>query len=264
MIKKQLLILSALTIFALGAPLLIILRGQTTDKNPVPTNDLKSPQQSLDEIKKNFPSVEYASELAADESRSSRSAKYDKIQTLFPEIVKDGKEVSFADWLPSSSPLPLTDSEIIIIGKVIRAEAFLSSNKKSVYSEFEIDVENVLKNSAHDKIEQGKLISAEREGGIVNFPTGLETWYFVSGQQMPKVGRRYVFFLTHEFTLYGYKEKDLFLLTAYELRDGYVYPLDSPDAGTHPVATFYKGKEESTLISDLKDALKKSRKALPK
>lgn len=68
---------------------------------------------------------------------------------------------------------------------------------------------------------------------------------------MPKVGSKYLFFLTHEFAFYGYREKELFLLTAYELREGRVYPLDSPDGGSHPVTTFYKGKEESVLISDL-------------
>jgi hypothetical protein len=81
---------------------------------------------------------------------------------------------------------------------------------------------------------------------------------------MPTVNSRYLFFLTHQFPIFGYQEKELFLLTGYKLKDGKIFPLDTPDGGTHPVATFYKGKEESILISDLKDALKKSKKALPK
>jgi len=259
-VKKHLFLVAALMVFALAAPFLIILQGQTADKNPSPAPDLKSSQRSLDDIKKNFPSVEYTSELAADESRKSKSAKYDKYKVLNPEITEDGNEMSFGHWLPNESPLPVTDSEIIVLGKVTSLDAHLSSNKNAVYSELSIEIEKVFKNSKNDEFEEGKFVTAERDGGIVIFPPGFKMWYLVLGQGMPRVGGRYVFFLTHEFAFYGYKEKDLFLLTAYELREGRVYPLDSPDGGTHPVATFYKGKEESVLISDLKDALKKSKR----
>ncbi|MBA3634268.1 MAG: hypothetical protein H0W58_15870 [Acidobacteria bacterium] len=81
---------------------------------------------------------------------------------------------------------------------------------------------------------------------------------------MPKVGSKYVFFLTHKFPLYGYQEQDLYLLTGYELKNGKVFPLDNPGGGTHPVATFYKGKEESILLDDLQNALEKPTSVLPK
>jgi hypothetical protein len=264
MVKKHLFILIALVIFALAAPFLIILQGQTADKKPSATPDPKSSQRSLDEIKKTFPSVEYTSELAPDESRRAKSAKYDQYKVLNPAIVEDGNEMSFGHWLPNASPLPIADSEIVVLGKVESAEAYLSSNKNSVYSEFKIEIEKVFKNSKNDEFEGGKFVTAEREGGIVTFPTGFKTWYLVLGQQMPTVNSRYLFFLTHQFPIFGYREKELFLLTGYEFKDGKIFPLDTPDGGTHPVATFYKGKEESILISDLKDALKKSKQALPK
>jgi len=264
MVKKHLFLVIALVVFALATPFLIILQGQTADKNPSPTPDPKSSQRSLDDIKKNFPSVEYTSELAGDESRKAKSAKYDKYKVLNPEITEDGNEMSFGHWLPNASPLPVTDSEIIVLGRVSSVAAYLSSNKNSVYSEVTIEIEKVFKNSKNDEFEGGKFVTAERDGGIVIFPTGFKMWYLVLGQGMPKLGSKYIFFLTHEYAFYGYKEKDLFLLTAYELREGRVYPLDSPDGGTHPVATFYKGKDETLLISDLKDALKNSKKALPK
>jgi hypothetical protein len=264
MIKKPLLILTLLSIFVLSAPLLVILQGQTADKLPLPTpNATKPSQQSIDEIRKNFPSVDYINDRAVDESRQNKSSKYGRHKVLYPEIYEDGQIASSGDWLSNPSSLPLADSEIVLIGEVVGAEAHLSSNKNSVYSEFEIKIEKIIKNSRNEEFD-GKSILAEREGGIVNFPTGFKTWYFVSGQRMPKVGSRYVFFLTHKFIPYGDREKDLFILTGYELRDGKVYPLDAPNGGTHPVATFYNGKDESILLNDLKDALKTLKKASPK
>lgn len=260
MTKKSLFILFALFIFALTAPFLIILQGQTSDKKILPTPPKTSPQL-LEDIKRSFPSVDYAAERATDESRRNKSAKYDKYQILNPEITQDGREVSFAHWLENASPLPVADSEIIVIGKVAEVKAHLSLNKNSVYSEFQIEIEKIFKNSRNEEFE-GKLLSAERDGGIVNFPTGYKTWYVVSGQRMPKIGSRYLFFLTHQFPIYGFREKELFLLTGYELRDGRIEPLDIPDGGSHPVATFYKGKGESVLLADLNDALKNSKKAL--
>lgn len=111
--------------------------------------------------------------MIADESRRVKSSKYDKYRSLFPEITEDGNEMSFGHWLPSSSPIPLADSEIIVLGKVVRAEAFLSSNKKSVYSEFEIEIEKIFKNSKNDEFEEGKFVTAERDGGMSSFQRAL-------------------------------------------------------------------------------------------
>jgi hypothetical protein len=152
--------------------------------------------------------------------------------------------------------LPIEESQIIVIAKVVDAQAHLSSQKKSVYSEFKIEVEKVYKNSTQQKIEDGKYIRAERDGGIVRYPSGIKVWSIVSGQRMPKVGSRYVFFLTHGFTSHAYQKQDSYLLTGYELKDGRVLPLDNPGGGTHPIEKFYRGKEESILLNDLEKAIK--------
>lgn len=73
---------------------------------------------------------------------------------------------------------------------------------------------------------------------------------------MPEVGERYLFFLTHDFPLYGQQDDAFYLLTAYRLKDGKVSPLDFADGGTHPTYTRYKDKSESTLIADLTRILK--------
>nr|MBA3634419.1 hypothetical protein [Acidobacteriota bacterium] len=210
--KKNKLVLVILVIF-IDLPFLIILQGQTSNESSYPTAQSKTSKRSTDNIKKDFPYVDYANEQVVNEARAIKSEKYNKYKVLEPDISEDNKEVSFADWLTTTSPLPLAESQIVILGKVVAAQAHLSANKNSVYSEFEIEIEKIFKNSGQEKFENGKYIYAERDGGIVRFPSGKETWYLVSGQQMPKVGSKYVFFLTHKFPLYGYQEQDLYLLT---------------------------------------------------
>jgi len=72
-------------------------------------------------------------------------------------------------------------------------------------------------------------------------------------QDMPKVGSRYVFFLTHDFEVAGDTYDDFYLLTGYELKGGKVFPLDeSPKQSV----LAYKGAAESSFLTDLVEALK--------
>lgn len=223
--------------------------SQKDTAKPSPT---AQPNIQIEDIKKDFPSIEYANDRVIDEARKLKSQKYDKYPDLDRDITEDNTVVSTAHWFDNiKSPLPISESEIVVLGKVATTEAYLSQNKRSVYSEVKIEIEKVFKNSCNDKLEDEKYLRAEREGGIVVFPSGKKIWLLVSGQRMPKVGSRYLFFLTHEFPSFGYRKQDLFLLTGYELKDGRVFPLDNPYGGTSPITTFYKGKDESVLLNDL-------------
>jgi hypothetical protein len=73
---------------------------------------------------------------------------------------------------------------------------------------------------------------------------------------MPRVGGRYLFFLTHQFETPNDTQKDFYLLTGYELRDGQVRLLDDTLPG-HPI-TSYDGTSETTLLSDLFNTVAKS------
>ena len=221
-----------------------------------PTQSTSAKRLPVKGQKKNFPAVEYPSDqLIPDEARRTKSKKYDKYIVLNPNIVEDSEEISFGHWLKSTNALPIIDSDFVAVGTLIDAKAFLSEKKTSVYSEFKIEIEKVFKGS-DALIENKKFVRAEREGGIVLFPQGVKTWYHVSGQGMPSVGGRYLFFLTHDFPQYGRQSKDLFLLTAYFLQEGKVQPLDSADGGTHPTATHYLDASEAKLLSDVEGVVK--------
>jgi hypothetical protein len=211
----------------------------------------------IDEFKKDFPKVDYINDRLIDPERQKRSEKYSKIPVLNPDSTENNQETVFLDWANNLPVLPVKESEVILVAKVIDAEAYLSSNKKSVYSEFTLQVEKEFKNTSARFSSVDKTLEVERDGGLVRYPSGFETLYFVDGQRMPKISKRYVFFLTHQFPLYGFKKDDLYLLTAYQLEDGKVTPLDDPGGGTHKMATAYRDKSENVLLNDLREAIEK-------
>lgn len=256
MLVKKNILPSIISVIILGLPFIMMLQGQTSKENPSQKANPNPSKQFVNDIKKDFPSVEYVSERITDEARKVKSEKYNQnSRVLFPDISEDTESNSFLHWEEGLAALPVKESDIVTVGKVVDAKAHLSNNKQIVYSEFKIEIENVFKNSNEQKFEDGKCIRAEREGGIVRYPSGFEFWHRVVGQQMPKINGRYLFFLTNDFPIYGHYKDDFYILTAYELKEGRILPLDNP-SDSHPIVSIYKGKSESILLNDLQNVLK--------
>jgi hypothetical protein len=128
---------------------------------------------------------------------------------------------------------------------VVSSEAHLSNDKSGVYSEFQTTVTDVLKNSSGLSITPGSLISLERAGGAVLYANGHRQIYAIAGQNMPLVKRRYVF-----FTSCAGIDQNCRIITAYELKDNRVNPLD--DVDTFEV---YKAVGESNFLNSLRSAI---------
>jgi hypothetical protein len=142
-------------------------------------------------------------------------------------------------------PLPVTRSDIILIASVSNSEAHLSANKRGVFSEFNLVVESVLKTS-DQKINEGSLFTVDRVGGYVKYPNGQQILCRISGVNMPQTGARYLFFLSA-------RRKPIFtILTAYELTNEGVMPLDSPEQ-FRPL----EGISETDLLKRVRDLLTK-------
>ena len=263
MIKRKKLTVTALVV-VLSLSSLAMLQGQTSQENACPISKSSTPKLSADKIKKSFPLTEFLNKSNSNSSRKAKSKKYNKNNVLNPNITEDEIQMSSYDWATGLSPLPVEKSQIVIIGKVVDAQAHLSENEKSVYSEFKIEIKKVLKNNEQISFEEDKYITVEREGGVVQYPSGYKTLFAVQGQQMPVVGQEYVFFITNEFPIIGRQENDLYLITAYELKNGLVFPLDYPGAGTHSLARVYNGKAESFFMDELLKSLSNSSNQLPK
>lgn len=214
----------------------------------------RQPQKSrqMVEFEEQFPVADYDALETADpaekERRLAKNRRRDKSKTeLFVEPGSDVVTTS-SHWADGLAALPAGRSAAVVIGSVRRAEAHMSSNKKRVYSEFIIEVEEVLKNDTGKKITPGKTLDADRAGGRVRFPGGKVGLYWVTGQGMPRAGGRYLLFLAS-----AGPGDDLDILTGYELRGGRAYPLDMPGPG-HPFAS-YSGAEETTLLNDTRTAI---------
>jgi hypothetical protein len=144
------------------------------------------------------------------------------------------------------SPLPAPQSEVILTGKVVAAgRAHLSNDKTGIYSEFPVAIEEVLKNASPTPLKAGGRVDVQRIGGVVHYANGRRFPYSVGGQNMPVNGLRYVFFLNPAGAGDAYE-----VVTAFELRESTVFPLDTPD-----LFDPYKDMEQARFFEQLRNAI---------
>lgn len=181
-------------------------------------------------------------------AREVKGRKYNNKH--MPQISEDTHQIfSNSDWDVRLPALPVERSAAVVIGTVRSAHAYLTPDKTGIYSEFQVALDAVIKADPNNMIKTGGTITVERNGGKVRMPSGKIVISWVNHQIMPRVGARYVLFLTHQFETPHDTPEDFYLLTGYELRDGQVYLLDDTLPG-HPI-TAYAGTSEATLLSDL-------------
>lgn len=194
-------------------------------------------EKKLEEYLRGFPVTNYnASESPDTEKQAKRRAKSRTYNDKHGEKINPDSAVTAAirnEWESGlASTIPVEQSSAIVIGKVTDAQAYLSEDKTSIYSEFSVWVEDVLKNDDAEPIAVGAVITTERRGGRVRLPSGLTSSFYVTGQNPPQIGRRYVLFLGHnpfeasDMTICSLRDMSRHILTGYELRAGKVFPLD--------------------------------------
>ena len=194
--------------------------------------------------------LDYRAAAVADpKERELRQARGRRYNERAPDPLGDlpSNWVGFAtgtDWYVGVPALPLAKSDAVIVGEVAASEAHISNDRTGVYSEFSIKVVEVLKN-LDTPLSVGDVTVGEREGGIVRFQDGRLFEYMVYHQGMPRPGRKYLFFMS------GNKQGgDYVIVTAYELRNGQVIPLDDS-----PAFASYKGSDEQEFLSNVRGAI---------
>jgi hypothetical protein len=143
-------------------------------------------------------------------------------------------------WPPNFPPLPVFQSDLVVIGEVKDATAHVSTDRTAVYSEFTVNVNGVLHNAIGWSVDPKTSIVVTRYGGRVRFADGSTLLLYNTGQGMLQPGSRYVLFLKRV-------DEDFDLLTGYELSNGKVTPLDSG----RPKFSSYAGADESHLIDEI-------------
>jgi hypothetical protein len=137
--------------------------------------------------------------------------------------------------------LPVESSNCVVLGRVQSAKAFVTPDRKGVYSEFSIVVDSVVGQDTMQNIAPGNRLLGIRGGGAVVFPSGHRRKVLFEGIGYPKVGPQYLFFLKLQPN-----SDDFGILTAYELTNGNAYPLDDGKPFSR-----YEGVDQGTLIKSV-------------
>lgn len=208
--------------------------------------------QEVNELNE-LPIVDYDAPDSTDtDERDKRRAKNKKYDKQSSEPIKEApypyERTWSAHWARRLSAIPVAQSDLVLIGEVSEAQAFLSNDRTGVYSDFTISVRETLKNNNNAPLYPGNVVSAERSGGAVRFPSGKIQKYRTSGQGMPRIGRQYVFFLKKTDQDQGYS-----IITGYELRNDLVVPLDGSDVELP--FNKYRGANAATFIAAVRAAI---------
>jgi hypothetical protein len=199
------------------------------------------------EARSKFPIANYdeaePTDPAKKAARKEKQKRYDGPITVARKPHPSDAEVSSIYEGPQLPALPTSKSNVILLGTVRSGEAHLSDNKKNIYSEFTVQFDEVLK--ADVSLRTDNIITVDREGGIVVYPNGQQILYRNSQENMPSVGKRYVFFLQ-------YVNQDFRILTAYELDNDKVVPLDDLDHFRK-----FAGQDATTFLNDIRTILSK-------
>ena len=236
----------AFTFLAIWVPVSSSDRNVNRSAQPV-----HHPTPEPEQDKSSFPVVRYSQQI---EKVHEKSRKYEKLTpVLSDEISKNIDSLSGVRWYIGLPALPEKASSIILKGTVDAVQANIPSSRNTVYTTIGIRINKVFKNKSGQEL--GSHIEAEREGGVVLYVSGFTLWHRLPGQKMPKVDHDYVFFLTEEFPLIGDVKGNYYLVTAYELGNDGIQPLDNPGE-THAIVSKYRGRPNSDLLNDLKALLK--------
>lgn len=235
-------------VFQFALPVLLILAGiAVTSKDQKQTTN----QGSNRSDESRFPIADYAAAESNDPlertKRRARGRKRDRSDwSVNPDVASD--TTVLVDTVVRTLPaFPIDQSKAIVIGEVMDGKAFLSNDKTGVYSVFTVRIKETLSNRSDVMFTNGASIEAEREGGRVKFPSGRLHLFLTKEQRMPKVGARYLLFLSAE------NGDGVFqIVTGYQLHNGKVFPLDNL---SKPKS--YLGADETAFLSELKSKISK-------
>jgi len=195
-------------------------------------------------------------------ARSARRAKgrrYDKKIEPVKRLtdLPDGGGIVLGGESPQFPPLPVAQSDAVIIGTIVKAQAHLTESETGIYTEFAVRIEEVFKNDGLAGVTVGGMVEADREAGAMRLRDGRVVRYETGGLGgLPHAGRRYVLFLKRVND-----GRDVSIYTAYELHQGRVTPLDGvtrvfdPATGQITRKAPFENVEEVTFLELLHAAV---------
>ncbi len=253
-----LIVLVLLAIFSEGGPRLssraLAQRNQSNVSLPQQPDKpkrgtLQEMQRARQEFEARFPTTDYDSpEPTSPEEkvkRRNRNKHYDGKGLVSSNPYDSTSGVTEDSEVFYNLPaLPVVQSDVILTADVLNSEGHLSNDKNGVYSEFNVQVDAVLK-GAVPTLSQTNLISVSRLGGMVRYPSGQKVLYEIGNQNMPATGKRYLFFLKATDDAQAYE-----IVTGYEISPERVLPLDR---GVRFEA--FRGADLAVFLNTVRDAI---------
>jgi len=117
--------------------------------------------------------------------------------------------------------MPFSPSDVVVVGTVTAGQSYLSNDRRNIYSEFKLKLQESIKNSANFYVRARDSITIQRKGGAVRLPSGKVVIRAVMADSMPQTGGRYLLFLK-----YDQSTEDYSVLMGYQLNGNEVYRLD--------------------------------------
>ncbi|MBA2525195.1 MAG: hypothetical protein H0V18_05330 [Pyrinomonadaceae bacterium] len=175
-----------ITVAAVVSPM--TLRGQTQ-------KDSTSAVQKVGRGRE-LPIVDYGvPELADTQMLAKRKAKGKRHDGQSSQPIEEAPSTSGRVWSSHWSlglpAIPVQQSDAILVAQVLDAQAHLSNDKTGIYSEFSVRIEETQKDYTLTLFPSG-VVTIERSGGAVRFPSGVIQKYVTRAQGMPRIGCRYV------------------------------------------------------------------------
>jgi hypothetical protein len=154
----------------------------------------------------------------------------------------------------NTGALPLAYTDLIVIGKVNSADAFLSADHTNIFSQFSISIERIIQGGKEPlpAAVVGQSITIERHGGAVVFSTGERVERGGCFNRMPAVGQTYIFFLKSQPQTSDFKINTAFEITG----KGQVAALDGTNSLTNDSMPEFK-KYDGQKIEDFTSQLEK-------
>jgi hypothetical protein len=243
--KNKMVVCAILTISILTLGMVLSLttqnkiEAQTEDTVVVDYEASKKKVFAPERVKKNL----RFNDKSSSESRELISELPEGVQRL-PTIVH---------WWVGLSALPVVDSDAVLVGTVISRAAYLSQDETNVYTEYQVGVEDVLKDPGLS-ITAKSEIPLVRHGGAVRFNSGKVQKYEVLGMGILKPEKRYLLFVRKSNGV------DDFILTGYELSAHKAIPIDGQDNNDPERALVFRqylGATEEMLLRELRKELLK-------
>ena len=192
--------------------------GNSISFNPTPENSgyKDMSRYSITDYDESLPS-----DVGLGKKRKSANGRYDGEGWVFRSPYPDGAGVGREDEKIPPPAIPVSESALIVIGEITESHAHMSNDKLGVYTEFTIQIKEILKNDADKTLASDQLIVADREGGYVRYPNGQKIFYESSDKALPVIWGEYVLFLTNDKLSPNYR-----ILTLYEFKGDSIVRLD--------------------------------------